>query len=304
MLSNVTLNEQELSNACYGLYGLDGDDISTKQLVNALATKIEQSTLSKHGLTSQHVGISIYGLQALDGKMEGTKRLVAALAKKIEQSDVILDQQSIGNACFGLQRLDPNDAGTRLLSRLLVDKIHKSIKHNVIPPLLKNQHIGNIFVGIKRLLPEDRESIISALSIAPNLEYMKTLEGYCENPLDERLLYAQYIDYLLVVDHERGMNEFELLLNQGKIQGMIENNHIDCHQHVPSTAIALVSKYLIQDRNNKPSNDTYFRAIIVGQSKGEHWRPEHRRVRPAVEAWLKENSFEFTYQYGKLCVIF
>jgi hypothetical protein len=221
---------------------------------------------------------------------------VNALAEKFSNSKVLLDGQAISNGCFGLQRLDPNDPSTKKLIDMLVDKMEQGGYGE-----LTAQVIGNVLVNIKDLLEEDRIRILKALKLPTyvTINDMSALENTCKDEIDMRLMYSQYLAYVLANYPERGLKEMEILAQTNKIQSIIEDGKIDCHRHVPSTAVALVSHYLSKESKSERNQQ---KIVIVGQSKGEHWNAEHRRIRPAIESWLHNNGYSFFYDKGRLFV--
>jgi hypothetical protein len=227
---------------------------------------------------------------------KSTEQLAKALRIHLENFSGSLDSASVAMVCLGMQGLDCNNSTMFQLIESLVHLITKS------KAILNNRLIGNVFYGIKYLPLTVRGPILQSCNMEDNLAFMSKVESLRDSEDVLKLLYSQYLAYILATDPERGLQELQLLTARNKIQHLKHGDCIDCHNHVPTTAVALVSFYLTKDITMK-NRKTW--TIIVGQSKGDHWRAEHRRVRPAVEAWLKENGYSFsvsTENQGRLIV--
>lgn len=108
---SMRLRGQDISNAIYGLQGMNGQQPEVRELMAALVYRLTVVHHPKLALTAQDVGMSLYGLNKMSCQVPEALQLLERLQPHLY--GVQLDHQAVGNALYGLRGMS---SGTSVVS--------------------------------------------------------------------------------------------------------------------------------------------------------------------------------------------
>jgi len=142
------LRAREASNALYGLKCMSSECAEVRQLIFALASKVEASSTE---LVAQAVGNALYGCQMMTSDHEEVRYLLQVLAIKVSQCSELLEAQNVGNALYGLRGMSSDCKEVRTLLSALTPKVATAREE------LNGQALGNSLYGMQGMSSREPE---------------------------------------------------------------------------------------------------------------------------------------------------
>lgn len=104
------IDGQCMGNMLYGLHSMSSRHNGVRNVLSAIAKKLEESASEVLMLRGQAIGNALYGLQGMKSSEVEVRRLVTVMNglihREMAAGEVYLTGQEIGNALYGLQNMD------------------------------------------------------------------------------------------------------------------------------------------------------------------------------------------------------